>query len=57
MSLNMSKELEELNNNLRELSGQLDEINDIQRNMLLELESIQNQLTITNEENVNGTKS
>ena len=57
MSLDMSKELEKLNNNLRELSGQLDEINDIQRNMLLELESIQNQLTITNEENVNGTKS
>ena len=57
MNLDMSKELEELNNNLRELSGQLDEINDIQRNMLLELESMQNQLTITNEENVNGTRS
>lgn len=56
MSLDMSKELEELNNNLRELARQLDEINDIQRNMLLELESMQKQLTITNVENVNGTK-
>lgn len=56
MSLDISKELEELNNNLRELSMQIDEINDIQRNMLLELESMQKQLTITNEENVNGTK-
>lgn len=56
MNLDMSKELEELNNNLRELSMQIDEINDIQRNMLLELESMQKQLTITNEENVNGTK-
>ena len=56
MSLDMSKELEELNNNLRELSMQIDEINDIQRNMLLELENMQKQLTITNKENVNGTK-
>ena len=57
MSLDISKELEELNNNLRELSIQLDEINDIQRNMLLELESMQKQLTITNEENLNGTEN
>ena len=57
MSLDISKELEQINNNLRELVTQLDEINDIHRNMLLELESMQNQLTITNEENVNGTEN
>lgn len=57
MNLDISKEIEELNNNLRELAIQLDEINDIQRNMLLELESMKNQLTIANEENVNGTEN
>lgn len=57
MNLDISKELEELNNNLRELARQLDEINDIQRNMFLELESMQKQLTITNEENINGTEN
>lgn len=57
MGLDISKELEELNNNLRKLVIQLDELNDIQNNMLLELESVQKQLTTTNEEDANGKEN
>lgn len=57
MGADITIELGKLNSNLRKLAIQLDEINDIQRNMLLELESMQKQLTITNEENVNGKEN
>lgn len=57
MSLDISRDIEELNNNLRELARQLDKINDVQRSMLLRLESMQKQLTITNEEGANDTEN
>lgn len=57
MGADITIELGKLNGNLRELTMQLDRMNDIQRNMLLELEGIQKQLIIMNKENANGKEN